>query len=740
MSLSREVLLSSHAHDDAHQILQSPISVLLGVGVDAAGALRSLQIQSVFDLATSRIFANARRVVDATLSPASLFSQFGAVTSDVIDESLRDVAVQELPAQSIEALEGIGPVNGPSIRAALHVDTIRDLAFWPPYRNAVDLMTEALTPEHAPSFDLEAPADLLPKSGTFPTEKVFFSTIVSDRFPVAPTGEILQPIDVTVLAGENVGFTEVATGAVLTFEQSWYAVGVALGSLLHSVALAPGESTRIAMLDWSRKTRGTQDASTDQTERLENATEHNRVLSEVTEAVAMEAQGGFSSTTSVAESHNSGMAGGGVPIPAPLLFGASAGNSQNFTNAASTSASTGRRDLFASMTQSVQDATQQTASSSRSRRASVVREVSEMESERVTTRIVTNYNHMHALSIQYYEVVQIYRTVTRLSKVDKCLFVPMKVVNAWTRDMIERHRLALWAGALSPRVRRTLGSSNDLVEMTFSFDGTYNAPGPDYDTELDTARAVSGGFVSTDVLMPWFLPDQTQLTGISGGSGNAGSADFTGYRITFTDREAVDFDSVPGSSGGFSLSPSVSISSIAEIYVKISEATKEAIVARNDQYATIEAQHFGKTVSLEFQLGGETMVSRYPALIHDGDIIEESGTYLIRIARFVYGVPNYTWLRTHLEQNKYHYSQWIWRSLNSSELALLLSPYAYSGSPLLQRIDQRPIGIDGNYLIFRMHADENDKDWAEWLNEHGYHDNNPTRHETVLRAESSRWR
>jgi hypothetical protein len=57
------------------------------------------------------------------------------------------------------------------------------------------------------------------------------------------------------------------------------------------------------------------------------------------------------------------------------------------------------------MSQNIADSTHQAANAARNRRASVVREVSEAESERISTRTLTNYNHMHALSVQYYEVV-----------------------------------------------------------------------------------------------------------------------------------------------------------------------------------------------------------------------------------------------------------------------------------------------------------------------------------------------
>jgi hypothetical protein len=59
--------------------------------------------------------------------------------------------------------------------------------------------------------------------------------------------------------------------------------------------------------------------------------------------------------------------------------------------------------------------------SSRNRRASAVSEVRETGRVEQSTRVVANYNHMHALTIQYYEVVQTYRVTTGVSQVRRLL-------------------------------------------------------------------------------------------------------------------------------------------------------------------------------------------------------------------------------------------------------------------------------------------------------------------------------
>src|SRR5262249_7687236 len=198
--------------------------------------------------------------------------------------------------------------------------------------------------------------------------------------------------------------------------------GVTLGQLLHSISLAPGESTRVALIDWSRRTRAAASEDISESELLSNTMTHSRAISEVTSATAREFQLGssISHATSTTE-----QAGGGFGLDlGPLAIGGSGATSTTTTDAYSISTSFGSRDLAANYAQDINDRSQQNASSVRNRRASIVREVSQTEHEAISTRVVTNYNHMHALSIHYYEVVQAFRTTTQLERVEKCLFVP----------------------------------------------------------------------------------------------------------------------------------------------------------------------------------------------------------------------------------------------------------------------------------------------------------------------------
>src|SRR5690606_23414818 len=215
-------------------------------------------------------------------------------------------------------------------------------------------------------------------------------------------------------------FSTLGLGMLLTLNQSWFVQGVTLGHLLHSMALAAGESTRIAVVDWSRKTSAGQTELLGETEELSQDATRNRSISEVTEAVAKEAQSGFSRTESESTTKQAGVSAG-ISI-GPFGAGASASIAKTNTSAESYATSAGSREVGTSMLQNADDRTHQKAHAARTRRASVVREVSQTEHKEISTRVITNYNHMHALTVQYYEVLQVYRTETSIARCDRVVF------------------------------------------------------------------------------------------------------------------------------------------------------------------------------------------------------------------------------------------------------------------------------------------------------------------------------
>ena len=379
------------------EILARPPRVLLGVTPAAAAVLATLDIATVFDLATSGLFDDAAEIVGAGEDSHSALFQFGSPTGDLVREAqATGKQMAELQFLPIGLLRRVETAQVPAMAAAFDVETVRDLALYPPYRAALRLMNSAFFPENAQGMDPERPADLLPSTGNYPTERVQYSTLLLDEIPQDAAAGILdltapsfKPIDLAALAKADAGFKKTAFGALLTFNQSWYAQGVTLGQLLHSTALAPGESTRIAVIDWSRKSRAGETEIISETDDLTNDQSHNRSISEVTQAVANEAQAGFSATNTNAHSSQSGTAVA-AEMSAPLggllggpsgSVGHSSSNAASHSHADSYSTSFGHRDVGSTMSQAINDRTHQHAHSNRSRRASVVKEVSQSEHE-----------------------------------------------------------------------------------------------------------------------------------------------------------------------------------------------------------------------------------------------------------------------------------------------------------------------------------------------------------------------
>ena len=345
--------------------------------------------------------------------------------------------------------------------------TVRDLALWPPHAAARSILDLAYFPEREPGFDPDAPADLLPKSGVYPTERVFFRKLLLDA--VAEPGQAAQaiekagPIDLAAALATPAGFQRLATGALLNFSQSWFAQGLTLGQLLHSTSLAPGESTRIAMIDWSRRTRA---AATETISETRAAVQHDDPQPGAQRGDERDRAG--IPERSVDDEHHIDheTVRRRIRARSRLRRVRRLGRqSTSNTEVMAASSSFGERDLAASYAQNINDRSQQNASSVRNRRASIVREVSQEEHEQISTRVVTNYNHMHALSIQYYEVVQAFRVTTQLERAEKCLFVPLRLVSFRDPAIVDRWRLVLADAALTQRTRRQLTVEYGVVEV-----------------------------------------------------------------------------------------------------------------------------------------------------------------------------------------------------------------------------------------------------------------------------------
>lgn len=694
MAQITDYLVTEKAQLTPMEALRATPGALLGVSPEAVDALKDLAIPTVFDLAASRIFANAALLSEAATDPRSMLARFGMAPADVLEALPPGVSLDQLRNQPISILDGIGAVAAAKLSKALSVSTVRDLALWPPYLAAHAIVRAVFYPDQAPGGDADAPADLLPKSGEFPTERVFYTTLVFDGFDGDP-GQLTPlnaPVAVNPVIGDTFGFTKPGIGALLTMAQSWYAQGVALGQLLHSVALAPGESTRIAMIDWSRRLTGKQDEAVSETESLSNVTEHSRALSEVTSAVAQEAQSGFSETEAQAFSRQSGSATG-IGL-GPLTIGASGGSAGSISHAKSFSSSSGRRNLSAAMTQNVVDRTQQHANAARNRRATVVKEISQTERDQVSSRVVTNYNHMHALSVQYYEVVQIYRVSVALTRVEKCLFIPMALIDFRNPALVRQFKDTLRGAAIDPDAAALLGTDLDTV-LVKNPAGSVLALNNPFGAR---AEVKDGGKTLA-------LPDEARLTGFDVIRSRGGINDLVKLSdITVQLRDGSKAE----------LQEGAPLSSTHDKYKVIDRPALREIAAISMTNPTSRSDN---EYNLTFALNNKGQ-----SLWFTGNLLITPGAPVTALTFSGGGV----WqnLVDHLTANRLHYSQAVFRSLDPATVTLLLANYSYKGKPVTVQIDPQPVTTAGNYLVFKTHVDPNADDnegaaWKQWLDDHG---------------------
>lgn len=248
---------------------------------------------------------------------------------------------------------------------------------------------------------------------------------------------------------QNLTCPVVHLGYLCGHRQQWQNLGTHLGEVVHSLALAPGESRNIALVNWRRRQLTALEERTTTDEQLTATFIQNRALEEITTAVAKEHQEGGTQTEAntavtaasfVAAGALVGAVAGGVigTIAQPgagTLVGAGVGGAAGVVAGGLVSSGAqvlgtieaetdGERDIIADVHQRIALSTSQTASAVRSLWSTVVVEDAQAEGVDARTSNIINYNHMHSLNIEYYEVLQRYLVQLETDRLQPLLFLP----------------------------------------------------------------------------------------------------------------------------------------------------------------------------------------------------------------------------------------------------------------------------------------------------------------------------
>jgi hypothetical protein len=511
-------LLNHSATDGTSLYSVVSLSAIRSLTASQVDALARIGIRRVSDLLHYRPIHDARLITAAgqglIAHPADL--------SDLLDPAQRGRTAKELLSQKPSVLTSMDAETASIFADAFGISTIEQLAAFPPFGEAQRFLTPTseVFREHA-----SAPIELMPAMIGAVESTATYSSFVKEAtlslkgVELSYDDAMIHYVDLrlarlfpvlglfrprAVLQKKHGPFLAAPEpflhlGYVCKHTQRWINIGTYLGELSYSLALAPGESRNIAVIDWTRSQRTRRSEDTTAREELTNNLFHARALDEVTRSTAREHQEGGTTiaagTLSTAAANvvgaavTGGLAGtvpgaaiGGVAGAvvgtiepglgnlAGALAGAGAGavigfgvgaaiaggtalvGSGNVQLGTLRSDSSGRRGIRASLEQNITETTSQKASSLRSLRSNIFATDDQAESERLQTRNITNYNHSHMLNIEYFEVLQHYRVDLRLTEAEPLLFLPFRPLD-FTFELIRDYWSTLKHGVRSGPLR-----------------------------------------------------------------------------------------------------------------------------------------------------------------------------------------------------------------------------------------------------------------------------------------------
>lgn len=227
----------------------------------------------------------------------------------------------------------------------------------------------------------------------------------------------------TIADGETVPMAgTLGLGYVLRLSQRWKLEGLALGNLVYSLPLAPGEQQEVAIFERSDTSAVVESETfSEQAAQAQSAVSDTSTLATFNSAISQMQKGGSSTTSSAA---NAGVAVGGILG----FFGVSGGAGASTSGGSSSSYLSGQTDSAQSAAEQTHSAVANQASARVSAARSSMRMASATESESVVTKVITNHNHTRALTMQYWEVLRHYNVETCIEGVTLTCLVPLQVV------------------------------------------------------------------------------------------------------------------------------------------------------------------------------------------------------------------------------------------------------------------------------------------------------------------------
>lgn len=464
----------------------------------------------------------------------------------------------------------------------------------------------------------------------------------------------------------------VQEGSMNIFESCFEPYGYSLGDLNYSVSLAPCESVNIAVENWSRRDRTTRSESTSRAESLENDIVRSKSVQEFIKSKLTEHKFnvGLSSTFMIK----------GIPISASLGYGF------------------GSRKSTTEMVQDINETHRQLANSYSSYNSVAVYETTQSEARNTTTRNLRNHNHCHTLTFMYYEIVQNIKLITEEQGTRDALFIKYPTPCFTLKDVIAKRHIL-----------RDVLLDQALVEC---LDGICME-----DYSCDCSSPVStgddgGGSTPTDPVCPATatklhvsvtIADKTW----AGSEGNLYLLLNIGGSIqSFYISHAPDGKYKKNKTYTVEISiPPTCVTDITQVGLELIGTNK---IILSNLAIDYECQEDPGTPYFLFNQGlnnleldnSKQMLNR--AVSPETPNIQppnDDTPPAIQAAQDAADCCESNLLQ-HLNCNKLYYYKIFWMLEDENERAVRLEPYTYLGQPLLDQMENTPVGVIGDWVAF----------------------------------------
>ena len=233
-----------------------------------------------------------------------------------------------------------------------------------------------------------------------------------DQLTGVGDGTTVSSYETVALAGT------LGLGYLVRMAQSWTPRGLALGNLVYSLPLAPGEQQRVAIFERRdiSAVRETETLTEEESARFEQLTDASTDAT-FASAFSEVARGGSSFAT---ESENWSSSCSFIIFSAGGGGSSSSGTTSNWLS--------GQRSYSSRAAEDVRTAVERQASARRRATRTSMRLATASESANVITKVITNHNHTRALTLQYWEVLRLFDVSTAVEGATLVCLIPLEVI------------------------------------------------------------------------------------------------------------------------------------------------------------------------------------------------------------------------------------------------------------------------------------------------------------------------